>query len=126
VAGLLIGAGCRMPWISAMGFFGLTPPLTEIWPIAVGAALVGVLGLTALAYTEQMSRVGWLLSFILVVGIGALTYPHYREIAEEIGASDPGFGVSQGLGLWLIAAGMIAGLIGSAGGWRASKPASTR
>ena len=119
LAGLLVGVGCGMPWITAMGMFGLTPPIEEIWPIVAGAGVLGILGLTALAYDRQISRSAWLLSLLAAVGIAVLTYPHYREVAQEIITYGSDSGVSQGTGLWLVAAGIVTTLIASAAGWGA-------
>jgi hypothetical protein len=128
LAALLVGAGIKMPWISADGmpFFqaGITPPLNEIWPIAVGAALVLVLGLAAVAEPNRLSRVGWLLGLVLIAGIGAFTWPHYRDITRELASYEPDFGISLGFGLWLVALGIIAGLVGCSSGWNATAKAS--
>ena len=124
VAALLIGAGCKFPWISFDGLpfmqFGLAPPLNEIWPVAAGAALLGVLGLSAVANADRVSGGMWLMSLMVTVGIGAVMFPKYREITQSIVDSEPGMGVAHGLGLWLIAGGIIAGLIASAAGWSAA------
>jgi hypothetical protein len=121
LAALLVGVGCKLPWISADGMpflqAGITPPLNEIWPIAVGAALLLVLGLAAVADPERTSRAGWLIGLLVVVGIGALTYPHYRDITREISSYEPDFGISLGFGMWVIGIGIIAGLVGCASGW---------
>ena len=126
LAGLLVGVGCGMPWITAMGMFGLTPPMEEIWPIIAGAGVLGILGLTALAYDRQISRSAWLLSLLAAVGIAVLTYPHYQEVAQEVIASGSDAGVSQGTGLWLVAAGIVTALIASAAGWGAGAKSGSR
>jgi len=123
VAALLIGAGCKFPWIGIDGMpltqVGLTPPLNEIWPVAAGAALLGLLGLSAAANAERVTGGTWLLSLFVTVGVTAAMFPKYRETTQAIIDAD-GIGISHGLGLWLIAGGIIAALIASASGWSAA------
>lgn len=126
LAALLVGVGCRLPWISAWGLLGLAPPMEEIWPITVGAGLVGVLGLGAMAYGEGASRITWLLSLLVVAGMAVLTYPHYRGVTQEVTASGGEWGVSQGVGLWLVAVGIVTGLVASGAGWRAGARSGSR
>ncbi len=123
VAALLIGAGLKFPWIAIDGMpsmqFGFTPPLNEIWPVAAGAALLGLLGLSVAANAERVTGGTWLLSLFVTVGVIAAMFPKYRETTQAIIDAD-GMGISHGLGLWLIAGGIIAALIASASGWSAA------
>jgi hypothetical protein len=100
--------------------------MEEIWPIIAGAGVLGILGLTALAYDRQISRSAWLLSLLAAVGIAVLTYPHYQEVAQEVIASGSDSGVSQGTGLWLVAAGIVTALIASAAGWGVGAKSGSR
>lgn len=126
LAALLVGVGCRMPWVTAMGIIGLTPPMQEIWPITMGAGFIGILGLAALAQSGGVSRWTWLLSLLLAAGTAVLAYPHYQAVTEEVAASGGDFGVSQGVGLWLIGFGIVTALVASAAGWGAGAKSGSR
>lgn len=123
LAGFLLAGGCKLPWISADGLpfqLGLAPPMAEVWPVLAGAAALGLLGLTALAYAERMSSASWLIALLVALGIAAFMFPKFRVINQEIIDSGE-MGVSHGVGLWVIGGGIIVALIAGTAGRSTSK-----
>lgn len=123
LAAFLLAGGCKLPWVSAEGLpmqLGLTPPVSEIWPVLAGAAALGLLGLAALAQAERLDPGSWLLAVLVALGIGAFMFPKFRVITQEV--IDFGeLGASHGVGLWAIGGGIIVALMAGAAGRSASK-----
>lgn len=119
---LLIIAGCKFPWIAfdggPFGQLGVTPPFDEIWQVAAAAAFLAVLGLMLWANPPSGSGM-WVIALLATIGTAALMFPRYQEVTQAIVDAD-GMGVTHGLGLWMVAGGIIACLVAGAAGQSAT------
>lgn len=125
VAGVAVVTGFFLPWITAQiplaGKVTVNGTDVEAWILLSGGSIVVLLALQILASGPGRSSYAWPLALLVALGSAGLTAASYQAVIYHLGALDnQGIRGNYGIGLWLIAAGLILAILASVGGWGAT------
>ena len=128
VAGVAVVAGFFLPWITAQVPFAgkVTANGTDLetWVSLGGGAILVLLALQTLTSEPAGTRTTWPLAFLVALGTAILSAVPYQAVTEQLGAlNNQGIRGDYGIGLWLIAGGILLSILATVGGWGATHKA---
>ena len=127
-AGVAVVAGFFLPWITAQIPFQGTVTANgtdlETWIPLGGGGILVLLALQTLTNEPVDTRYTWPLALLVALGTAIFSTASYQAVTDQLGALDnQGIRGDYGIGLWLIAAGILLSILAAIGGWGATRRA---
>jgi hypothetical protein len=118
VGGFALVVGSFLDWASVLGIGATGIDLRDGYVTGIGGAVLALAGWLAYSARPLPIWVGWL---ALIVGAGVAVFNFFDIQGKITDAGDIG---TIGIGMWIMLAGSVAGLVGLLFGRRDSSPSS--